>query len=113
MHEVSLCKGMRDVIEDQAHRHSVTKVSRVRVELGCFACVSTEALRFAFDVVMRGSAADGAELVIEELPGTAMCYDCAREVELHDRLAPCPECGGGTLMPTGGTEMRIKDMEAA
>jgi hydrogenase nickel incorporation protein HypA/HybF len=35
-----------------------------------------------------------------------------REVEIDDRLSPCPNCGGGKLMPTGGDEMRIKDLEA-
>lgn len=103
---------MRHVIENQARDHAVRQVKRVRIELGCFACVSKEALSFAFDVVMRGSVADGAELVFLDLPGRAICYDCAEEVSILDRLACCPVCGGSTLMPTGGDDMRIKDMEA-
>ena len=33
--------------------------------------------------------------------------------EIADRLDPCPLCGGGKLMPQGGDEMRIKDLEVA
>lgn len=113
MHEMTLCRGIRDVITDHACRHAVTRVTRVRIALGCFSCVSKEALLFAFDVVMRGSVAEGAELVVRDLPGKALCYDCEVEVALQDRLARCPLCGGGTLMPTAGDEMRIEDMEAA
>ena len=69
------------------------------------------ALEFAFDVVMRGSAAEGAVLEIIDLPGRALCYDCGETVEIADRLDPCPLCGGGRLLPQGGDEMRIKDME--
>jgi len=113
MHEMSLCEGIRSVIEDQAQMHKLEKITSVRVEIGRFAGVEKPALAFAFDVVMRGSVAEGATLEMIDLPGTAMCFDCAKEVEIDDRLEPCPLCGGGKLMPTGGDEMRIKDLEAA
>ncbi|MEM1129129.1 MAG: hydrogenase maturation nickel metallochaperone HypA [Pseudomonadota bacterium] len=111
MHEMSLCEGVRRVLEDQARAHNVQQIKRVRLEIGRFAGVETDALHFAFDVVMRGSVAEGAELVTLDLPGRALCYDCMKEVEIDDRLAPCPDCGGGKLMPQGGDEMRIKDLE--
>ncbi len=113
MHEMSLCEGMRGVIEEQARQHAVSRISKVRLELGRFAGVEKDALLFAFDVVMRGSVAEGAELVMIDLPGRALCYDCMKEVEIWDRLDPCPDCGGGKLMPQGGDEMKIKDLEVA
>ena len=65
----------------------------------------------AFDVVMRGSPAEGARLEMIDLAGRALCYDCMKTVEIADRLDPCPDCGGGKLIPNGGDEMRIRDME--
>jgi hydrogenase nickel incorporation protein HypA/HybF len=79
---------------------------------GALQGVEKPALEFAWDVVMRGSPAEGAELVMLDLPGRAMCFDCGADVEIEHRLDPCPTCGGGKLMPTGGEEMRIKDLEA-
>ena len=113
MHEMSLCEGIRGVIEDQARAHKVDRITRVRLEIGRFAGVEKHALEFAFDVMMRGSVAEGAALVMIDLPGRAMCYDCMAEVEIADRLDPCPECGGGRLMPVAGDELRIKDLEVA
>lgn len=111
MHEMSLCEGIRSIVEDQARAHGFSAVTVLRVEIGRFACVEKEALAFAFDAVMRGSPAEGAQLEMIDLPGRAMCYDCVTEVEIEERLAPCPRCGGGRLMPVAGDEMRIKDME--
>ena len=111
MHEMSIAEGIRDVIEDAARANGFSRVTRVRLEIGRFAGVETEALDFAFDVVMRGSPAEGARLELIDLPGRAMCYDCLKPVEIDDRLAPCPLCGGGRLLPAGGDEMRIRDME--
>lgn len=113
MHEMSLAEGMRSVIEDQARAHGFARVTVVRLEIGRFAGVEKPALEFAFDVVMRGSPAEGARLDIIDLPGRALCYDCETTVDIPDRLSPCPLCGGGRLMPDGGDEMRIKDLEVA
>ena len=113
MHEMSLCEGIREIVEAQARAHAVTKITRVRLEIGRFAGVEKDALDFAWGVVMRGSVAQGAALEMIDLPATAHCYGCGETVEIDDRLAPCPTCGSARLVPVTGNEMRIKDMEAA
>ena len=111
MHEMSLCESIREVIEDQARTHGFARVVHLRLEIGRFAGVEKSALEFAFGVVMRGSPAEGAALEMIDLPGRALCFDCGKTVEIEDRFALCPECGGAKLLPAGGDEMRIKDME--
>lgn len=111
MHEMSLAEGIRSIVLDQARDHGFSRVTVLRLEIGRFASVEKPALEFAFDVVMRGSPAEGARLEMLDLPGQAMCYDCMKPVEIDHRLDPCPLCGGGRLIPQGGDEMRIKDME--
>ena len=113
MHEMSLCEGIRRVVDQASASDDITRVTRVRLEIGQFAGVEKDALSFAWDVVMRGSKAEGAVLEMLDLPGKAMCFDCVKTVEIKDRFDPCPECGGGRLLPEGGDEMRIKDMEVA
>ncbi|MFC2969622.1 hydrogenase maturation nickel metallochaperone HypA [Acidimangrovimonas pyrenivorans] len=111
MHEMALAESIRGIIDDHARAHGFTAVRKLRLEIGRFAGVEKPALAFCFDAVMRGGPAEGAELEMIDLPGRAMCYDCGKEVEIEERLAPCPLCGGGRLMPVSGDEMRIKDME--
>lgn len=111
MHELSLAEGILRIIQDQARQHDFSRVQVLRLEIGRFAGVEKPALEFALDVVLRGSPAEGARIELIDLPGKALCYDCAVEVELAHRLDPCPRCGGGKLIPQGGNEMRIKDME--
>lgn len=111
MHEMSLCEGIRRVVDQAAASADISRVTRVRLEIGRFAGVEKAALDFAWQVVMRGSKAEGAALEMIDLPGRALCYDCMKTVEIAHRLDPCPTCGGGKLMPDGGDEMRIKDME--
>ena len=113
MHEMSIAESVLGIVEDTARREGFARVSEVRLEIGRLAAVETGALRFCFDVVMRGSLAEGARLAIEETPGTAWCFDCSKPVAVAARGEPCPACGGSKLQVSGGTEMRVKDLVGA
>lgn len=111
MHEMSLAEGMLQLIEDAAGRENATRVSAVYVEIGQLASVEIEALRFCFDAVVRDSVADGARLEILAVPGVGWCMDCDRSVAMSEKLGGCPLCGGYRVQVTGGTEMRVKELE--
>ncbi len=111
MHEMSLAEGIRGIVQDQARAHGFARVTVLRLEIGAFAGVEKPALDFALEVVLRGSPAEGARVEMIDLPGRALCFDCMKTVGIAHRLAPCPACGGGKLVPNGGDEMRIRDME--
>lgn len=111
MHEMSLAEGVMQIVEDSASREGFSSVRAVRLEIGELAGVEIDALRFCFDVVTRGTVADGARLEIERTSGAAWCMRCAKTVPVAARLDPCPECGTHQLQVCAGTEMRVKDLE--
>lgn len=111
MHEMSLCESILGILEDEAKRNGFDRVLCVRLEIGRLSGAEPDAMRFSFDAVTHGTLADGAELAIIELPGTAWCLACAKQVEVAQRFDACPACGGYQLQVTGGDEMRIKDLE--
>ncbi len=117
MHEMSLAEGVLGVVEEVmaqqrlANTHEV--VRRVRLEIGRLAAVEVEALRFSFDVVKRGTVADGAVLEIVDLPGEAWCMKCCDTVPIERRGDGCPVCGSHQLQVTSGDELRVKDIELA
>ncbi|MDR2852189.1 MAG: hydrogenase maturation nickel metallochaperone HypA [Burkholderiaceae bacterium] len=110
MHEMSLAESIRDLIETQARKERFNRVRTVELEIGQLASVDSAALRFALDIALRGTPADGAELVIAEPAGQAWCMHCARTVELAQRGDGCPACGGYQLAVTGGDQMRVSGL---
>jgi len=111
MHEMSLCEGILQVMEDQAKAQNFTTVKTVWLEVGPLAGVEIEALRFGFDVVTANSLADGAKLEVIQTPGCAWCMQCEKNVAVKQRFDTCPECNGYQLQVTSGDEMRIKELE--
>jgi hydrogenase nickel incorporation protein HypA/HybF len=107
---MSIAESVLGIVEDCARREGFGRVKSVRLEIGQLAAIEAQALRFCFDVVMRGSVADGAILEIDEVPGSAWCFGCSDSVPVAARGEPCPRCGGAQLQVSGGTEMRVKDL---
>jgi hydrogenase nickel incorporation protein HypA/HybF len=111
VHEMSLAESVREIVEETARASGAEQVAAVRLEIGRLAQVEIEAMRFAFDVVMRGSLADQARLEIVETDGTAWCMRCSEPVLITRRGDACPRCGSYQLQVTGGDRMRVMDIE--
>ncbi|MGD2138592.1 MAG: hydrogenase maturation nickel metallochaperone HypA [Gammaproteobacteria bacterium] len=111
MHEMALCEGVLQILEDNARKQGFRRVKTVRLEIGALSGVEVEAMRFGFDVVMKGTLAEGASLLITEPPGEAWCMQCSGTVPVKQRFDACPFCGSYQLQVTGGDQMRIKELE--
>lgn len=111
MHEMSLCEGVLQIIESESKAQNFTTVKRVILEVGALAGVEIPALEFSFEVVMRGSIAEGSVLQINEVDAQAWCMQCAESVIVKERFDSCPKCGSYQLQVSSGEEMKIKELE--
>ena len=111
MHEMSLAEGVLQLIEEAAEREGFTHVRTIWVEIGALSGVEPDALTFCFDAVTRGSIAEGAAIEIVHVPGRGHCFDCGRDTELEAVYDACRHCGALPVQVTGGTEMRVKELE--
>lgn len=110
MHEMSIAESIVGIVQETARAGGLAKVSAVRLEIGALAAVETQALRFCFGSVTRGTLAEGAALEIDTPPGEAWCFACNESVTVAARTDACPHCGGFRLQVTGGSDMRVKDI---
>ncbi|HUW50978.1 MAG TPA: hydrogenase maturation nickel metallochaperone HypA [Sulfuricella sp.] len=111
MHEMSLAEGVLQVVEDSARDQGFSRVKTVWLEIGALAGVEADAIRFCFDLVMKDTLAEGARLEIVTTEGRGCCLSCGQNVPVRLRYDPCPLCGGYPVEPTGGMEMRVKELE--
>jgi hydrogenase nickel incorporation protein HypA/HybF len=111
MHEMSLCEGIIQVLEDNARSQGFARVKVVWLEIGALAGVEIEAMRFGFDAMKKGTLAEDARLEIIDRPGQAWCLPCAKTVPIEQRFDACPHCGSYQLQVTGGEELSVKELE--
>jgi len=91
MHELSIA----DAIVRIASRHAAGRpVHKVHVKVGYLRQVVPSSLQFSFELLTDGTALDGAELVIEEVPARGRCRSCGTETEMSAFPLQCSSCGG-------------------
>jgi hydrogenase nickel incorporation protein HypA/HybF len=108
MHELSIAEAVLGIVERHARGRRVT---RVELSVGHLRQVVPPALEFAFELVSEGTAAEGAELVIEEVPASATCGSCGSRSTLRAFPAQCPECRSFDVEVTGGDELLVDALE--
>lgn len=101
------------LVQRHATEKKARKVDRVVLRIGALAGVEPEALRFAFDVVSRGTSAEGAVLEIEAVPAAIFCTGCQREFtsEDHSFIFTCPGCGDLCGEIRRGRELELSRIE--
>jgi hydrogenase nickel incorporation protein HypA/HybF len=70
-------------------------------------------LAFAFELVTRGTAAEGAELVIAEVPVAGRCRTCGAEGALPSFPLLCAGCGSADVEVVRGEELLVDALELA
>lgn len=111
MHEMSLAESVLQLVEETAGREKAQRVKLVVLEIGRLSSVEPEAMRFCFEAVTRDSIAQDASLEIIVTPGVGWCMPCGASVEMTESYGACPQCGSYQVQPTGGTEMRVREIE--
>lgn len=112
MHEITLCQRALELMEQQARQHNARRITGVWLKIGAFSCVETSALTFCFDLVCRGTLAEGCKLHIEEQQAECWCPECEQYVTLlTQRVRRCPQCQSDKLHIVADDGMQIQRLE--
>ncbi len=110
MHELSLLENVKNTLQNHAIAENFTHIEKITLEIGKLSCVEPEAIRFAFDVVMKDSIAANAKLILHEQEGLGICLQCKKQTSLAHLYDPCQLCDHPFVKVTQGHEMKIKDL---
>ena len=82
-------------------------------KVGAMSSIVEDALRFSFELVAAGTAAEGALLSVEVLPIVVYCARCDLESALPAPTFCCPACGTPTADIRQGRELELAAVEVA
>ena len=111
MHELSIAQSMLEIIEQEAAPFKGSKVTLIMLRIGKLSGVVPDALRFAFEIIRKGSVAEDASLDIEEVPISIKCNECMKVFDVDYPLMSCPYCEGFNVELVSGKELEIKELE--
>ena len=104
MHELSIA----DAIVRIACSHAGgRRIETIEVKVGHLRQVVPDALAFAFTLVAEGTLAEGAELVMEDVPAAGVCRVCGAGSEWSGFPLACAACGSLDVELVRGEELLV------
>jgi len=113
MHEVGIIQEAVRLALETAESSKASRVHRLRLRVGAMSGVVPDALQFAFDLVCRGTPAEGASLEIEPVSAACWCGACQAEFECEDFVNECPRCHGLSNELLRGRELELASIEVS
>jgi hydrogenase nickel incorporation protein HypA/HybF len=110
MHEIGIATAIVDAVRVESARSDGAVLLAVGVRIGEFAAVDPEALRFAFEVITRGTNLQNLSFKIEICPCCRRCNACGQVFEFNGS-PQCPCCGASESRCAGGDELEIAYLE--
>ncbi len=112
MHEVSIAMSLLDELTERAAAERADKITTVHVRIGAMAGVVKDSLLFAWDLAAEGTIAEGARLLIEDVPLVIFCPKCdvPKTISGHPILV-CPDCATPSPTIVSGRELQLTAME--
>ncbi|MCZ7542106.1 MAG: hydrogenase maturation nickel metallochaperone HypA [Anaerolineae bacterium] len=126
MHELSVTQSLFDLTLREAAKAGARRVAGLEVRVGALTGIVPDSVAFYFDLLGKGTIAEGAALRFEKVMPVARCRACGAETPLADSGddAPfayawlrafgemtCPACGGDDFELVGGHEFALVSID--
>ena len=112
MHELAVTQGILSVALEAADRAGARRIDAIDLVIGDLASIVDDSVQFYFDILARGSPAEGAALRFRRVPADGTCLACSAQFIIGPTVMDaCPVCGSGQVLITGGREFYVESIE--
>lgn len=111
MHELAITEGIMGAAVPAAKEAGAKKILEIRLKIGELSGVMPECINEYFNVISKGTIAEGALIKVEKIPVSIKCPGCGFEGTIDRKKIRCPKCGGIDFKITAGREYFVDSLE--
>lgn len=112
MHELPITQSILDIALQYGEQARAKRITDLYLVIGQLSSVLDESVQFYWDIIAKGSIAEGARLHFERIPAALECLDCGEKYAItKGTLTSCPQCDSISVNITAGNEFRLDSIE--
>lgn len=112
MHELPITQSIVRISVEEAEKHNAKSVKEIKIKVGELSGLVPECIQYYYDLLSKGTIAEGAVIKMEKVLMNIKCKDCGYTVELKKAEEhKCAACGSSNVKIEGGNEFYIESME--
>lgn len=111
MHEISVLYEMVGMAEKIAAQNNVKRIVSISVEVGELSGILPVFLKKYYPIVIENrEILKGSTLLIQNVPGQALCCECQSLYNVMKNEGKCPRCQSRNKTILGGREFVLKNI---
>ncbi len=111
MHEHGVTEEILKNALHHAESAGAPKITEVYVVLGRLSNVTQDSVQFYWEVLSKGTAAEGARLHFRDISPEMECTDCGRRFCPGGEETACPQCGATNARLVAGQEFYLEAID--
>ncbi len=112
MHELPVTQGILDVAVEAAQKAGAARIASINPTVGDLTSIVDDSVEFYWEILSKGTIAEGAVLHFRREPAAAACVDCGHTWNVTPPIMPqCLQCGSARIRVTGGREFFVESIE--
>ncbi len=111
MHELPVTESILKIALQHAEAAGAPRLTSLSIVAGQLASIVDDSVQFYWDIISKGTLAEGAQLHFRRIPAEFLCLNCEqRYAPTPDELA-CPRCGSVRVKVVAGEEFYLEAID--
>jgi hydrogenase nickel incorporation protein HypA/HybF len=107
MHELAVTQSLLELALRHAEQHRAARVTHLYLVIGDLSSIVDDSVQFYWDIISRGTIAEGAVLHFNRVRTRMRCHACGTEYEPEKGTLACPACTSAQVQVIAGEEFRL------
>jgi hydrogenase nickel incorporation protein HypA/HybF len=111
MHELPVTESLLEIAIRHATESDATRITNLHLVIGQLASIIDDSVQFYWDIISKGTIAEGASLHFKRIPTEFSCSDCDLLYHPENNDFKCPTCNGINVLIVAGREFYLESIE--
>jgi hydrogenase nickel incorporation protein HypA/HybF len=111
MHELAVTENLLEIAIRHGNTAGAKKISKLYLVVGQLSSIVDDSVQFYWDIISKGTVAEGAKLHFHRNSLVLNCKECAQQfTPIGDDLS-CPSCGSIQIQVISGEEFYLEAID--
>lgn len=111
MHELSVTESILEISTRHADNAGAKRITHLYLVIGQLASIVDDSVQFYWDIISKGTIAEGAELHFRRLPAKFVCLECTQQFNPGSDSFTCPSCNSDHVKVIAGDEFFMEAID--
>jgi len=111
MHELPITENILEIALRHADKAHARRITDINLVIGQLSSIVDDSISFYWDIISKGTIAEGAELHFRRIPTELLCLDCNQRYNPGKSDLACPSCHSTKVKVVAGEEFFLETIE--